>query len=59
MTQLLLFTGSSNSLDQSVDINVVSGQYDKERREYLDKNLSGCYKMVEIANEIIAYKISF
>ena len=38
---------------------VVSGYPDKDDKVWRDKNLSGCYHMVEIVNDRPAYKVSF
>ena len=38
---------------------MVSGRTDKDEKEWKDKNLSGCYHMVEIVNDRPAYKVSF
>ena len=37
---------------------MVSGHTDKKKKEWRDKNFSGCYHMVEIVNERPAYKVS-
>ena len=40
-------------------ITVISGDTNKEYKEWIDTNFSGCYHMVEIVNDRPAYKVSF
>ena len=43
----------------TITITVVSGHTDKETKEWKDRNLTGCYQMVQIRSGRPVYKVSF